>query len=326
MQRFFPLMILFVFASFSAVAFACNVPVFRYALERWAADPYEIVVLHEGDLEPTQVEQLTRLREAGRQASGNLNCLVKAHDVRDGDDRFLQQLWKEEKTPDGNPLLVVLYPRNAREVPDRLVSARPLTEQAVLQLIDSPVRQKVTENLLSGDSAVWIFVPSGDKEQDDVAYKTLKDQAKKNQDNLKLPPQDEIEADEFFRLENPIELRVGFSIVTLDRKDPREQALLEILLASEPDLEEINQPMAFPVIGRGRVLYALVGKGIFEDTIAIASRFVVGPCSCQVKDQNPGFDLLMNVAWEDKIGGAPISEEASGERSKPILIQIPPGK
>ena len=179
MQRFFPLMILFVFASFSAVALACNVPVFRYALERWAADPYEIVVLHEGDMEPTQVEQLTRLREASRQVSGNLNCLVKAHDVQEGNDRFLQQLWEEEKTPDGKPLLVVLYPRNAREVPDRLVFARPLSEQAVLQLIDSPVRQKVTDNLLSGDSAVWIFVPSGDKEQDDLAYATLKDQAKK---------------------------------------------------------------------------------------------------------------------------------------------------
>jgi hypothetical protein len=114
--------------------------------------------------------------------------------------------------------------------------------------------------------------------------------------------------------------------VTLDRDDPREQALLEMLLASETDLEHLDQPMAFPVIGRGRVLYALVGKGIFEDTIAIASRFVVGPCSCQVKDQNPGFDLLMNVDWDEKIGGEVLSEEASGERSKPVLIQIPPGK
>jgi hypothetical protein len=69
-----------------------------------------------------------------------------------------------------------------------------------------------------------------------------------------------------------------------------------------------------------------VGKGIFEDTIALASRFVVGPCSCQVKDQNPGFDLLMNVDWDEKIGGSVVSEEASGERSKPILIPIPSGK
>ncbi len=29
---------------------ACNVPVFRYALERWPADNYEVVVFHRGPL------------------------------------------------------------------------------------------------------------------------------------------------------------------------------------------------------------------------------------------------------------------------------------
>ena len=84
--------------------------------------------------------------------------------------------------------------------------------------------------------------------------------------------------------------------------------------------------MAFPVIGRGRVLYALVGKGIFRDTIAMASRFVVGPCSCQVKDQNPGFDLLLAVDWDEKLGGSVISKPPIEKSGKPTLINIPPGK
>ncbi len=29
---------------------ACNVPVFRYALERWDVDPYVFTLLHEGPL------------------------------------------------------------------------------------------------------------------------------------------------------------------------------------------------------------------------------------------------------------------------------------
>ena len=247
-------------------------------------------------------------------------------EVADTDDEALKQLWKEKRWENGEPMLVVLYPRSAREVPDRLVVAKPFVSQSVERLIDSPVRQEVAAKLLSGDSAVWIFIPSGDESQDEVALRTLNEQVEHNQETVELPPQEEIEADEFFRSENPIELRVGFSIVTLNRDDPSEEALLEMLLASEPDLEQLNEPMAFPVIGRGRVLYALVGKGIFEDTIAMASRFVVGPCSCQVKDQNPGFDLLMNVDWDEKIGGSVVSEEASRERSKPILIPIPSGK
>ena len=43
MKRHPPSLSLFVVYVPSAVAFACNVPVFRYALERWPADLYEVV-------------------------------------------------------------------------------------------------------------------------------------------------------------------------------------------------------------------------------------------------------------------------------------------
>src|SRR5262245_53434181 len=36
----------------AAPASACNVPVFRYALERWTTDPYEVIVFHRGPLGP----------------------------------------------------------------------------------------------------------------------------------------------------------------------------------------------------------------------------------------------------------------------------------
>jgi hypothetical protein len=300
--------------------------VFRYALERWPADPYEIMILFERELSPVDQQRLQTLLEASRTASRQANFVVREVDVQSVDDAALKQLWNDHRPQSGEALLAVMYPRTVREAPDRLVVAKRFDDQSVERLLDSPVRREVASRLLSGDSAVWIFVPSGDKDQDEIAYRTLVDQARQNQQTLELPPQDELEADEFFRADNPIELRIGFSVVTLDRQDPQEQALLEMLLASETDLEQLNQPMAFPVIGRGRVLYALVGKGIVPETIAIASRFVVGPCSCQVKDQNPGFDLLMSVNWDEKVGGAVISEEASGERVKPILIPIPSGK
>ncbi len=73
-------------------------------------------------------------------------------------------------------------------------------------------------------------------------------------------------------------------------------------MGSEADLKELHEPMAFPVFGRGRVLYALIGKGINPDMIRRACEFMVGPCSCQVKAQNPGFDLLTNYNWEQAVG------------------------
>jgi len=306
-------------------AIACNVPVFRYALERWPADLYEVVILHDGALSPTDSARIETLRnsETGSPASANFH--VRSIEIGSSEDPALKELWKKQNQG-GQPMMVALYPRNAREVPDRVVSASPFTDETIKQLIDSPVRQEIAKKLLDGDSAVWIFVPSGHADQDELALKMLKEQVKRNQEELELPPQDEIEADEFFRAETPIELRIGFSTVTLNRDDPKERFLLQMLLGSEPDLETLDEPMAFPVIGRGRVLYALVGKGIFRDTIGMASSFVVGPCSCQVKDQNPGFDLLLAVAWDEKLGGSVISEPGLEKSTKPILLAIPPGK
>lgn len=308
----------------SVAAIACNVPVFRYALERWPADLYEVVVVHEGPLGQEDRGRLELLEQSQSESIVSANFKARAVDVSSTQDQQLIELWKEQGE-EGQPMMAVFYPRNAREVPDRLVGTSPFNDEAIGRLVDSPVRQAVAKKLLEGDSAVWIFVPSGHAEQDETALKTLKEQIKKNEQELELPPQDEIEADEFFRAETPIELRIGFSIVTLDRADPKEQHLLQMMMGSEPDLESLDEPMAFPVIGRGRVLYALVGRGIFRDTIAMASSFVVGPCSCQVKDQNPGFDLLMAVDWDDELGGEVISDPPPPKSAKPILLAIPPG-
>ncbi|MGI9469191.1 MAG: hypothetical protein ACR2OA_18880 [Rubripirellula sp.] len=309
----------------ASVALACNVPVFRYALERWPADPYELVVLHEGKLRAEDIAAVDTLRQADMRSDTPANFNVRTIEISAAKDSLLQDIWKKRES--GNrPLLVTLYPRNAQEVPDRVVSVHPLSSQIAQRSVDSPVRQKLAKRLLSGDSAVWVFVPCGDKAQDEAALERLTVEVKKNQQSLELPPQDELEEDDLFQPENPIELRLGFSIITVDRKDPKEVFFLEMLMGSEPDLESLEEPMAFPVIGRGRVLYALVGKGIFRDTVAMASRFVVGPCSCQVKEQNPGFDLLLAVDWDEKLGGAAISEPAETPMKGPILIDIPTGK
>ncbi len=90
-------MALFLLVSVSTVALACNVPVFRYALERWPADPYEIMVLHEGDLDPAEQEQLSTLRKASKQLSGTVNCTVRDVDVKTSQDDLLKQLWLEKR-------------------------------------------------------------------------------------------------------------------------------------------------------------------------------------------------------------------------------------
>jgi hypothetical protein len=135
------------------------------------------------------------------------------------------------------------------------------------------------------------------------------------EDQLELP--DPLAGEDLAGLSDPegepatssVNLKVAFSIVRVSRDDPNERAFVSMLLKSEPDLEDFSMPMAFPVFGRGRALYALVGKGINADTIHEACEFLIGACSCQVKDLNPGVDLLMAVAWEDLIEGRAVIDK-----------------
>ncbi len=308
----------------ASVSVACQVPVFRYALERWPADQYEIVVLHQGPLSAADRERLGSLRDLDHRSPVSANLSVVSLDIKEQKDKMLRELWKKHNDQ-AKPVMVVLYPRNAQEVPDRVADVSPLTDETIARLADSPVRREITKRLVDGDSAVWIFVESGQKEKDSAALKRLTEHVRQSEKELELPPQEEIEADEFFNEESKVDLRLAFSIVSVRRDDPQEQFLLKMLLGSEPDLESLDEPMAFPVLGRGRVLYGLVGKGIYRDTIAMASSFIVGPCSCQVKEQNPGFDLLLAVDWDEKIGVTALSEPPPPKSTKPILINIPPG-
>src|SRR5690606_30723445 len=103
--------------------------------------------------------------------------------------------------------------------------------------------------------------------------------------------------------------------------DAAEEVLLQMLLRCEPDLlpregEEIR-PMVFPIFGRARALYALVGGGIHPVPIERAAQFLTGPCSCQVKAENPGVDLLLAARWDDLV-----TTDSLPDRPPPELVGL----
>ena len=312
-------------ALFATSALACKVPVFRYALERWSADKYEVLVIYHGSLDAASQRLVDKLKSPKLSATANFEIQVVSAD--DLHEKRLVALWNN-RTEDAYPLMVVLYPRTAMEVPDRILSVQPLTEPHIEQLLHSPVRAQLVQRLSGGQSAVWIFVPGGDKTKDAAASKVLEERIAVNRERLTVPTAEELEIEPSILAKNKIPLRIEFSVIKLDREDPREAFLLNSLSKSEADLEA-NQPMAFPVFGRGRVLYALVGDGIMAETADTACQFMAGPCSCQVKNQNPGFDLLIDSDWEGAVAGSIISAAIPNEPEEPEeprLLTIPPGR
>ena len=87
-------------------------------------------------------------------------------------------------------------------------------------------------------------------------------------------------------------------LVKVARTDPNETWLVRQLLAAEPDLHRYaDQPMIFPVYGRGRTMPPLVGKGITAENLRGGVSYLLGACSCLVKEQNPGVDLVFRWDW-----------------------------
>jgi hypothetical protein len=176
------------------------------------------------------------------------------------------------------------------------------------KIVNSPSRSRLAQTLLKGEVAVWILIRSGHDQKDCRALESLKTHLDRASATLKIP---DIGAD---LNGNPVEVTdyktypVRFGLMEIARDDPEEDLLVSALLKSEPDLGRYDEPMAFPVFGRGRALYALVGDGIQEKNIREACESMLAWCSCEIKAQNPGTDLLIAADWSRPFGGRMVKD------------------
>jgi len=286
---------------------ACSIPVFRYALEQWQADPYGVIVFHRGALSEEDQAVLDALRERARDPENPANLAIQMVDLAGQLPKGAQAFWEKYGGTE-LPWVVVRYPLMAAS--QEVVWRGRLSQSAADSLVDSPKRQEIAQRILAGDSVVWVLLENGDKTKDQAAFSSLTAQLERLEKAIELPLTEDnlqgpggvatLDSD----LESTLSLRLSFPVVRMARRDPAEQMFVNMLLKSEPDLMEYaGEPMAFPVFGRGRALCALVGKGINAETIEDVCMFLTGPCSCQVKAYNPGTDLLMAVNWDSVLSG-----------------------
>ena len=276
-------------------ASACSVPVFRYALERWDPDDYGVVVFHDGTLNPDQQAWVDRMDPSKSKDHPFVNCMVRTVDLSDNPEKDALDAW-EQQPSETLPWMVVYYPWASRAFGS--FWAGPLNEENVARLADSPARREVARRLLKGETSVWVLLECGDASKDQKALQKLETRLTHLESTLELPKINPIDISEGLLSIAEDELRVDFSAVQVSREDPKEAFFIEMLLGSESHLKDVREPIAFPIFGRGRLLYSLVGDAIGHEIIDDACTFLTGECSCQVKEQNPGVDLILSVDWE----------------------------
>lgn len=142
-------------------------------------------------------------------------------------------------------------------------------------LTSSPLREKVAMELMSGKLCVIVYLKTDNKEKDDKGLMALKKALENSPFGSIIP------------------------VVEISRNSKEETHFASLLLNVEDDLKTIQEPMLFGVFGRFKALEPLLGKGISEENITLMIDFLTAECSCLIKDDLPGTDILFTNKWDN---------------------------
>ncbi len=147
---------------------------------------------------------------------------------------------------------------------------RELDEIAV-----SPLRKRIAGELMAGKLCVMLYLKTGDPQKDEQGLQVVKKA---------------VEASPFGET---------ITIVDLSRTSAEEKHFISMLLNVESDLKDIQQPMLFGIFAKLKALEPLIAKGITEENINLMIDFLTADCSCLIKDDLPGTDILFAGNWEN---------------------------
>jgi hypothetical protein len=291
MLRFSFLFFIFT-VSLHAVSCACTIPVFRYALDRWEADKFHLVLPAGASSDVALTDALRPLR-----ANGKANL--------------------EITTAKDAAAEAVLY--SSRES-EKVVWRGTMDQAALASLLDSPGRQQILQQILAGDSAVWV-IAEGSTPEDKAEVERIEKRLKFLEQVASLPIQDPNDPDS--QLGPGPALKLKFATLRLRRDDPAEKLLLAMLAGPKNEFDPTTTSFAAAVFGKGRVLGAWPLTDLDDASLEDACMFLVGRCGCRVKSGNPGWDLLLNVDWEKALAAATKPTEVTAapvEMKKPEAV------
>ncbi|PAY21334.1 hypothetical protein CKO51_01780 [Rhodopirellula sp. SM50] len=301
---------------------------FRYALERWPADTYEIVALIDGEPTGDAAGALAALRSL---AEPSVNVTTRVVDLATLSEA---ELWSVEglESTEQTPLLQVFYPE--RDGQPALCWSGALTSANLNAWIESPLRKNIIREIQTGASAVWVLVEGPDESQNDALRADLQAALRDATAAIAIPEgvirredaaqylQDHPAAsmDDVLRCDIPLSIK--FTIERLRHDDENEFAFRAMV---DGWTETVEAPFVFPVFGRGRMIEPLPAADFDAGSIIAACRYLVGECSCSVKALNPGVDLILRTDWQQTLGDQIVMVE-SADSGEPLELAIPVGK
>ena len=309
----------------ATTTYACNIPVFRYALERWKADTCELLVFHDGPQDAKSKLILDSLQKLTTSGGGFANAKVQEVDLRTADANGLA-IWRDLNEKDKKPFPYAVVRASHARGP--ITAWHGKLDDVAGQVFDSPLRKRLTERLLNGDSIVWLILKSPAEDRNEQVRKMIKTQSAELATKLVLPEGIGLPGSE---LHSEVPLFLKFTSLELDRGDLHEQFLERLFSGFQPHAYADEQPLVIPVFGRGRALEVIPAEQLDAKLFEELTLFLCGACSCQVKESNPGFDLLLSADWNRELFGEngvlpPPPKTVADQDQSPKLLPIAPGR
>jgi hypothetical protein len=289
---------------------ACDTPVFRFAMysPRWTPSPYGVFYVHHGEGEKASANPVNeRLQSAARAPSGTPNVHFEMVDVADAGAAeqlppALRQLG--ERGLGRKPFYAIVNPRG------ELVYHGDLSEADLEALLHSPVRRELSR-LMTAGNIVLLLLEGKEAKENETAEETMREvirlagegrldaiaRAKQLDAVDSAPPKSGSPGPPAAAVDQSPRV----AMLKVSRDDAREAWLVRMLMRADQELDELaDRPMVFPIYGRARALPPCIGAGITKENLlsdGFGLGFLAGPCSCEVKDGNPGTDLLTAIDW-----------------------------
>lgn len=289
----FSLLLLLSSALLHAETCACTIPVFRYALDRWETDRFKLTV-------PASTSQNAEITDLLRPLRANGTANLDIATSRDAG--LMKAQLVDSKTSSQN------------------LWSGDLDKSTLAGVLESPGRQEILKRILAGESVVWVIVDSG-KPEDQVEIARIEKRLKFLENVAALPIQDPNDPDS--QLGPGPALLLKFTTLQVRLDDPAEKLLINMLAGPTGKVDPAQGSFAAAVFGRGRVLGAWPLTQLDDTALEEACMFLVGRCSCRLKNENPGWDILLNVDWPKALEAAGEKKTTAAITAKPVQMKLP---
>ena len=271
-------------------------------------------VVFDKELPSKEKTKLEKLAEITSNPASPLNLNIETHDVStltEAQQWSLRGLDKVESLPS----FIVEAPKAMRQQNPLFI--KPLSDENLASLSTSPVREQIVKHILSGESAVWVLLLSGDQEKDQKTREALQEGIALAEQNLKISEgvidpdkieeaeaKGEIDYEDVLRSKIP--LKISFTIVELSQDDQAETEFIKMITSGMPKEAYAGQNVVAPIFGRGRCLGPMRGSSLTPQAVLESCEKMCGECECSVKSENPGYDIILSAEWDKHVDVAPI--------------------